>query len=198
MHEHKILILPGDHVGPKIIAEAIKVLDAITKSFGTKLVYEYNLCGGSSIDVHGTTITGAVLAKAENSDSVLFNSVGGPKWGAGKVRLKDGVLQLRKKFNCWANIRPCRFLSDRLVEFSVIKERVVRGTDFIVLRENYGGAYFGSKVETDEFASDSWVYSKSEIQRISCMTAFLARTQYPDNSVVFSLDKDNIQAPCCN
>lgn len=134
------------------------------------------------------------LPKPKKSDSVISGSVGGPKCSASKVRPEEGVLQLRQKLNCWANIRPCRFPSDHLIEFSVFKEDVVRGTDLIVLRENCGGAYFGSKVETDEFASDSWVYSNSEIQRISRMVAYLARTQYPDNPVVFSLDKANVLA----
>lgn len=194
MPEHKILVLPGDHVGPEVIAEAIKVLDAVSERFDIKFLYEYELFGGASIDVHGTAITDSVIEKAKASDSVLFGSVGGPKWGAAKVRPEEGVLRLRKELDCWANIRPCRFPSDKLVKLSVIKEDIIRGTDFIVLRENCGGAYFGPKVETDEFASDSWQYSKPEIERISLMAAYLARTQYPDNPVVFSLDKANVLA----
>lgn len=192
--EYSVLVLPGDHIGPEIVAEAVKVLEAVSKKHSFKISFEYDIFGGASIDKHGEPITDAVIAKAKASDAVLFGAVGGPKWGAGAIRPESGVLRLRKELDCWANIRPCRFPSESLVSRSVIKEDIVKGTDFIVLRENCGGAYFGPKQETDEFASDSWEYSKPEIQRIARMAAKLALSEYPQNPVVFSLDKANVLA----
>lgn len=192
---YKILVLPGDHVGPEVVAEAVKVLKAVADQDNSlKFEFSYDIFGGASIDKHGEAITNAVIAKAKASDAVLFGAVGGPKWGAGKVRPEEGVLRLRKELNCWANIRPCKFPSDSLVSRSVIKEHVVRGTDFIVLRENCGGAYFGAKVEREDFASDSWEYSKPEIQRIARMAGYLAKQHSPSNPKVFSLDKANVLA----
>lgn len=191
----KILILPGDHVGPEVINEAVKVLKAVSQKIPSiSFEFHHDIFGGASIDKHGQPITDHVIAKAKASDAVLFGAVGGPKWGAGNVRPEEGVLKLRKELNCWANIRPCKFPSQSLVSRSVIKEHVVRGTDFIVLRENCGGAYFGAKVETPDFASDSWEYSKPEIQRIARMAAYLAIKHDPANPKVFSLDKANVLA----
>lgn len=194
MSNYKILILPGDHVGPEVVAEAVKVLKAVEQIFPIKFEFVYDIFGGASIDQYGEAITDSAIAKAKTCDAVLFGAVGGPKWGAGKVRPEEGVLRLRKELNCWANIRPCKFPSESLVSRSVIKEHVVRGTDFIVLRENCGGAYFGAKVERDDFASDSWEYSKSEVKRIARMAAYLAKQQNSKNPKVFSLDKANVLA----
>lgn len=191
----KILILPGDHVGPEVVAEAVKVLNAVAEQDPSlHFEFSYDIFGGASIDKHGAAITDEVIAKAKASDAVLFGAVGGPKWGAGKVRPEEGVLGLRKALDCWANIRPCSFPCESLVSRSVIKEHVVRGTDFIVLRENCGGAYFGAKVEKEDFASDSWEYSKSEIQRIARMAAYLAKTKNSEKPRVISLDKANVLA----
>ena len=191
----KILVLPGDHVGPEVVREAVKVLEAVSeKCPSIKFEFSYDIFGGESIDKHGTPITEEVIVKAKSSDAVLFGSVGGPKWGAGEVRPEEGVLRLRKELNCWANIRPCQFPSESLVSRSVIKEHIVKGANFIVLRENCGGAYFGAKVETPDFASDSWEYSKSEVQRIARMAAYLAKKQNQAKPKVFSLDKANVLA----
>lgn len=201
---YKVLVLPGDHVGPEIIAEAVKVLKTIeehhsVKKRGIQFEFEFEDFGGSSIDKHGVAITEDVLKKAEASDAVLFGSVGGPKWGAGKVRPEQGVLELRKRLNCWANIRPCKFPSESLESQSVLKPDVVHGTDFIVLRENCGGAYFGPKVEEKDYASDTWGYSRSEVERITRMAGYLAKKHQKTNlngqkSKIISCDKANVLA----
>lgn len=204
-----ILVLPGDHVGPEIVDEAVKVLHAIEQVSNSpsksplfpetpiKFNIEYEIFGGASIDKHGVPITREVLDKAQKVDAVLFGSVGGPKWGAALngVRPEDGVLKLRQELKCWANIRPCQFISKRLEQNSVIKPDIVTGTDFIVLRENCGGAYFGPKVENDDFASDGWQYSKPEVQRIARMAGYLAKN-YPTTNINF--DKKSVKITSCD
>lgn len=202
------MVLPGDHVGPEVIAEAVKVLDVIQASSKTsshfsepvEFNYQYDVFGGSSIDKHGVPITPETLQKASASDAVIFGAVGGPEWGASadSPRPEQAVLDLRKHLDCWANIRPCRFPSKRLEKRSAVKESVIAGTDFIVLRENCGGAYFGPKKEEPSFASDSWEYYDWEIERIARMAGFLAR-EYPGNSGgppkrITSCDKANVLA----
>lgn len=205
-----ILVLPGDHVGPEIVAEAVKILKTVEETCTSPEIefnISYDIFGGASIDKHGVAITQEVLEKAKQADAVLFGAVGGPKWGASatSVRPEQGVLDLRKALNCWANIRPCRFPSQSLVSKSVVKENIVSGTDFIVLRENCGGAYFGPKTETEDFASDSWQYSRNEITRIARMAAYLAKTYpkrgnekknipNPSPAKIISCDKANVLA----
>lgn len=195
----RILVLPGDHVGPEIVREAIKVLNTL-KSCRPELHFEttFDLAGGCSIDKHGVPITPEVLDKAKNSDAVLFGSVGG-------TRITDpesSVLSLRQHLNAFANIRPCEFFVSSLIELSPIKREIVAGTKFVVVRENCGGAYFGEKTEGKEFASDLWGYRTAEVERISRVSAAVARilgrkgdgkgTSGP--AIVWSSDKANVLA----
>ncbi|VVT55270.1 uncharacterized protein SAPINGB_P004512 [Magnusiomyces paraingens] len=220
-----ILVLPGDHIGPEIVAEAVKVLHVVEKysKQDLKFALEYDLFGGASIDRHGEPITEQVLQKAEASDAVLFGSVGGPEWGPSLVantdentqdtslldtvkcnRLKgarpeQGVLELRRRLDCWANIRPVRLIAPALAaRVSAIKEHILRGTDMIVLRENCGGAYFGAKTENSDFASDAWAYTRQEIERVTQMAGYLAENypgQVKGRSVkITSCDKANVLA----
>jgi 3-isopropylmalate dehydrogenase len=191
---YKILVLPGDHAGPEVVEEALKVLREVERLKGGEVKFElhYDLFGGSSIDKHGTPITEQVLQKAEKSDAVLFGAVGGPRWDDKRPRPESAVLALRKRLNCWANIRPCRFPCESLASISVLREDVVKGTDFIVLRENCGGAYFGEKVEHDDYASDVWGYSRPEVERITRMAGYLA-TKHGTRRII-SCDKANVLA----
>jgi 3-isopropylmalate dehydrogenase len=204
MPQFNILVLEGDHIGPEVIAEAVKVLRAaeahlaISKK-GIKFVLEFDLLGGQSIDAHGVPLTAQVIQKAKKSDAVLFGAVGGPKWGmTGALRPETSVLDLRKALNCWANIRPCKVPSNGVAKCSPIKESVVKGTDFIVLRENCGGVYFGAKEETPNYAHDVWGYHRWEIERIARMAAYLARKHggAAGPSKITSIDKANVLAVC--
>ncbi|KAK1635701.1 3-isopropylmalate dehydrogenase [Colletotrichum phormii] len=193
MASHKILVLPGDGVGPEIIAEAIKVLDVIQNASGVKFEIRSELMGGCSIDEHGVALTQEVLDVAKASDAVLFGSVGGPKWGAGKVRPEQGVLALRHGLNAFANLRPCKFASKSLVDRGPIRPELTEGTDFVLVRENCGGAYFGDKTEEEDFASDAWAYSRAEVERVAKVAADLAMETDPPQQVI-SCDKANVLA----
>ncbi|EXJ79603.1 3-isopropylmalate dehydrogenase [Capronia epimyces CBS 606.96] len=203
----RILVLPGDHVGPEVMAEALRVLDVVQASSSGKIKFEYNhqIAGGCSIDKHGTPITDEVLRIAkEESDAVLFGSVGGPEWGTTYPNPESGLLRLRQHLDAFANIRPCTFYSRSLIPLSPLKPAIADGTNFILLRENCGGAYFGAKVEEADFASDSWAYRRDEIERCARVAAALATTmgkdglgtgQCPDGpATVWSSDKANVLA----
>lgn len=199
----RILVLPGDHVGPEIVAEAIKVLRTIEECRpGLHFETTFDLAGGCSIDKHGIPITTEVLDKAKASDAVLFGSVGGPEWGHAVPNPESALLSLRHHLNAFANIRPCEFFVSSLIELSPIKREIVAGTKFVVVRENCGGAYFGEKTERKEYASDLWGYEAVEIERLCRVSAAVARilgrqgdgkgTGGP--AVVWSSDKANVLA----
>jgi 3-isopropylmalate dehydrogenase len=197
----RILLLPGDHVGPEVMAEAVKVLDVIEKHRpAIKFEKTFDLAGGCSIDKHGVPITEEVLKKAENSDAVLFGSVGGPEWANASPGPETGLLQLRKRLDAFANLRPCDIVVPSLIEASPIKPDIVKGTKFIVVRENCGGAYFGQKVEKPDEASDLWVYTPPEVQRLARVSAAVARILGKDGkggggpATVWSADKANVLA----
>jgi len=151
-----ILILPGDGIGPEIMTEAIKVLKAF-ETPTTQFTLRNELIGGCSIDAHGKSITDGVKEAALNSDAVLFAAVGGPKWDHIRRGLdgpEGGLLQLRKAMDIYANLRPCSADSpSRSVarEFTPFREEIIEGVDFVVVRENCGGAYFGRKVEESDY-----------------------------------------------
>ncbi|KAH7171515.1 beta-isopropylmalate dehydrogenase [Dactylonectria macrodidyma] len=199
----RILVLPGDHVGPEVMSEALKVLDVI-EELRPRLKFErtFDLAGGSSIDKHGVPITKDVLEKAADSDAVLFGSVGGPEWAQSSPPPETGLLLLRKRLNAFANLRPCEILVPSLIDASPLKPEIVKGTKFIVVRENCGGAYFGEKIETPAVASDLWVYTPSEVQRCARVSANVARILGRDGdskggggpAVVWSADKANVLA----
>ncbi|KIH94883.1 3-isopropylmalate dehydrogenase [Sporothrix brasiliensis 5110] len=197
---YKLLVLPGDHVGPEVVAEALKVLDVVEASRpGLKFERDFDLAGGASIDKHGVPITEAVLAKAEASDAVLFGSIGGPEWAGAVPTPESGLLALRRRLDAFANIRPCAFYAPSLVKQSPIKEHLVKGTHFVVVRENCGGAYFGDKREDADVASDLWEYKTPEIERLAHVSAAVARLMgRPEDrskaAKVWSADKYNVLA----
>lgn len=204
MPSFQILVLPGDHIGAEVIAEAVKVLRAaeaheVVAKKGIKFDLDFDLLGGQSIDAHGIPLTPQVIEKAKQSVAVLFGAVGGPKWGmTGALRPETSVLDLRRALNCWANIRPCKMPSNGVAKCSPVKESLVKGTDFIVLRENLGGVYFGEKTETPDYAHDVWGYNRWEIERIARMAAYLARKHggLKGPSKITSIDKANVLAVC--
>ena len=180
----KIILLPGDGIGPEIIAPALEVLSAV----GTNFDYEEHVFGGASIDVHGTALTDETLAACRAADAVLLAAVGGPKWDttdASKPRPEQGLLGLRKGLGLYANLRPVRPLP-ALYDASPLKREVIEGTDLLVVRELTGGIYFGEKTRTADFASDLCAYSREEISRIARVAFKAARRK------VSSVDKANV------
>jgi 3-isopropylmalate dehydrogenase len=179
-----IVTLPGDGIGPEVLASALEVLGAVADD----LAYEEHPFGGAAIDAHGTPLTDETLAACRRSDAVLLAAVGGPRWDStdpGAPRPEQGLLGLRKGLGLYANLRPVR-LSPALVDASPLKRELIEGTDMLVVRELTGGIYFGTKERTADRASDLCEYTVPEIERIA-RTAFAAA-----RSRVTSVDKMNV------
>ncbi len=180
----KIILLPGDGIGPEIIAPALELLAAV----GTNFDYEEFLFGGASIDAHGTALTDETLAACRGADAVLLAAVGGPKWDTTdphRPRPEQGLLGLRRGLGLYANLRPVRPLP-ALYDASPLKREVIEGTDLLVVRELTGGIYFGEKTRTADAASDLCVYTRAEVQRIARVAFKAARRK------VTSVDKANV------
>ncbi|PKX94958.1 3-isopropylmalate dehydrogenase [Aspergillus novofumigatus IBT 16806] len=154
---YNILVLPGDGIGPEVMTEAVKVLKVFENEH-RKFNLRQELIGGCSIDAHGKSVTEEVKKAALESDAVLFAAVGGPKWDHIRRGLdgpEGGLLQLRKAMDIYANLRPCSASSPSASiakEFSPFRQEVIEGVDFVVVRENCGGAYFGKKIEEEDYA----------------------------------------------
>lgn len=199
---YKIVTLPGDGIGPEVIEQASRVLDVLSES--GKVKFEVKACdfGGIAIDNHGNPLPPSTLQACQAADAILLGSVGGPKWGVGKVRPEQGLLELRKTLGLYANIRPALFPSESLLQLSPLKDSIASGTEIIVVRELIGGIYFGQRTEATSFeadggeasvATDECRYSVAEIQRIARVAAFLAMTTTPPMAV-HSVDKANVLA----
>jgi 3-isopropylmalate dehydrogenase len=179
-----VVTLPGDGIGPEVLASALEVLVAVAPD----LDYDEQPFGGASIDAHGTALTDETLAACKQADAVLLAAVGGPKWDstdAAAPRPEQGLLGLRKGLGLYANLRPVRPVP-ALLDASPLKRELIEGTDMLVVRELTGGIYFGAKERTAERASDLCEYSVEEIERIA-RTAFQAA-----RSRVTSVDKMNV------
>jgi 3-isopropylmalate dehydrogenase len=178
-----IVLLPGDGIGPEIMAAARQVLDALGE-----FEYDERLVGGASIDAHGTALTDEVLEACRSADAVLLAAVGGPKWDTtdpAKPRPEQGLLGLRKGLGLFANLRPVR-PSPALLDASPLKRERIEGTDLLVVRELTGGIYFGDRGLDEDTAHDTCVYSEHEVERIANVAFELARRK------VTSVDKANI------
>src|SRR5580700_5931736 len=161
----RVVLLPGDGIGPEITAPTLDVLNAV----GADLEYEEHLFGGASIDAHGTALTDDTVAACKAADAVLLAAVGGPKWDTtdpSKPRPEQGLLGLRKSLGLFANLRPVRPLP-ALYDASPLKRERIEGTDLLVVRELTGGIYFGEKTRTADSASDVCAYTRAEIERIA-------------------------------
>jgi 3-isopropylmalate dehydrogenase len=180
---HRIVTLPGDGIGPEILAPSLEVLRAVGD-----FEFESHPFGGASIDLHGTALTDETLAACRAADAVLLAAVGGPKWDTTDPhapRPEQGLLGLRKGLGLYANLRPVKPLP-ALYEASPLRRERIEGTDLLVVRELTGGIYFGEKTRTGTYASDVCAYSTEEIERIA-RTAFNAA-----RSKVSSVDKANV------
>ena len=179
----RIVALPGDGIGPEVLAAARRLLDEL----GSFEVDE-QLVGGASIDAHGTPLTDDVLAACRAADAVLLGAVGGPKWdaqGQGSPRPEQGLLRLRKEMGLFANLRPVRPIP-ALLDASPLRRERIEGTDLLVVRELTGGIYFGDSGRRGNEAYDTCVYSVPEIERIAEIAFALARRR------VTSVDKANV------
>lgn len=168
----KITVLPGDGIGPEIVAEAVKVLNKIADKFGHSFDYTYVDIGGCSIDKFGVPITDEGMEKCKESDSVLLGAVGGPKWDGcdPSIRPEKALLKVRKELNLFANLRPTK-LFPQLKDASPLKQEIVGGgIDLLIVRELTGGVYFGQRkteeVNGELVATDYMPYNESEIERI--------------------------------
>jgi 3-isopropylmalate dehydrogenase len=180
----KIVTLPGDGIGPEVLAAALELLDAVAPD----LTYEDHLIGGAAIDATGTALPDETLDAAKRSNAVLLAAVGGPKWDTTdphKPRPEQGLLGLRKGLGLYANLRPVRPLP-ALYDASPLRREVIERTDLLVVRELTGGIYFGDKGRADGRAHDVCAYTEEEIERIA-RTAFRAA-----RSRVSSVDKANV------
>ena len=169
----KIAVLPGDGIGPEIIAQAVAVLDAVAQKYGHEFTYEYAQIGACAIDACGDPYPERTHEICMNADAILFGSIGDPKYDndpSAKVRPEQGLLKMRKSLGLYANIRPVKPY-DSLLDASPLKNERVAGSDFIVVRELTGGIYFGERGRDGDSAFDSCVYSKEEISRVA-RTAF--------------------------
>jgi len=185
---HHILTLPGDGIGPEIMAPTLELLRALGD-----FEFEEHLFGGASIDAHGVALTDEVLEACKRADAVLLAAVGGPMWDTtdpSKPRPEQGLLGLRKGLGLYANLRPVKPLP-ALYDASPLRRERIEGTDLLVVRELTGGIYFGEKTRTDTFASDVCAYSSEEIERIA-RSAFLAAERRSAKPRVTSVDKANV------
>jgi len=193
--QYQIAVLPGDGVGPEIITEAIKVLERIGQKYGCSFRWQYALIGGAAIDAEGVAVSRETLKMCRGSEGVLLGAVGGPKWDdpLAKVRPEDGLLEIRKALGLFANLRPVQVFPE-LVDGANLKPEVVRGVDFIFVRELTGGLYFGRPkkrwtTSRGRRAVDTMSYSEKEIERIVRVGYELARTR---GRKLISVDKANV------
>jgi 3-isopropylmalate dehydrogenase len=179
----KLVALPGDGIGPEIMAAGLRVLSELGD-----FEIDERLVGGASIDEHGVALADDVLEACRASDAVLLAAVGGPKWDStdpGAPRPEQGLLALRKELELFANLRPVR-PSPALLDASPLRRDRIEGTDLLVVRELTGGIYFGDRGRQDGTAHDTCVYSEPEIERIARVGFKFARRK------VTSVDKANI------
>lgn len=179
MHK-KIVVIPGDGIGPEVTQQSIRVLDAIALQYGHKFTYSFGLMGADAIDRTGNALPDETIELCLNSDAILFGAVGHPKYDndpTAKVRPEQGLLKLRKSLQLFANIRPVVPFT-ALHHLSPLKSKNLEGVDFLIYRELTGGIYFGNKSlsEDGNTASDDCIYTSSEIERIAHL-AFQAAQQ---------------------
>ncbi len=195
MPTYNLLLLPGDGIGPEVMAEARRVI-AWFNDHGADFECEEDLVGGVAYDAHGVAITDATMAKALGADAVLFGAAGGPKWDnvGYDVRPEAGLLRLRKELELFANLRPA-IVYPALADSSSLKRELIEGLDLLIVRELTGGVYFGEpKTITDignnqKRAIDTQVYDTYEIERIARVAFDLARAR---RNHVTSMEKRNV------
>lgn len=191
----RVLLLPGDGIGPEVVTQARRVLEATCEQFGLSLEFSEAVVGGAAIDRYGVALPPAALAAAQQADAILLGAVGGPKWDdpQAPVRPEQALLGLRKELGLFANLRPVRAI-ESLLDASTLKPEVLRGVDLVVVRELTGGIYFGQPSERRQGANgrealDTMLYNEHEIARLMRTSFELARQR---RKKVSSVDKANV------
>lgn len=194
--ELKIALLPGDGIGPEIVGEAVKVLNSVAAKYGHTFNYTKALVGACAIDATGDPYPAETHAVCQAADVVLFGAIGDPKYDnnpTAKVRPEQGLLRMRKSLGLFANLRPLAVF-DSLAERSPLKTEIVKGADFLCVRELTGGMYFGrpqGRSEDGNTAYDTCVYTREEVERILKLAFELAQKRRKQLTVV---DKANVIA----
>lgn len=188
-----IAVLAGDGIGPEISAQGVAVMQAVCQKFGHEATFTPALVGAAAIDAVGDPFPEDTYEICKKADAVLFSSVGDPKFDNNpnaKVRPEQGLLAMRKKLGLFANIRPVQTF-DCLIHKSPLKDELVRGADFVCIRELTGGMYFGEKKEGDDYAYDTNAYSREDVERILKVAYAYAQRRRKHLTVV---DKANVLA----
>lgn len=191
--ELKIAVLAGDGIGPEISAEGVKVMKAVCSKFCHQVTFTEALCGAAAIDAVGNPFPEETLKACQDADAVLFSAVGDPRFDNNpnaKVCPEQGLLAMRKQLGLFANIRPVQTF-DCLIHKSPLNDELVRGADFVCIRELTGGMYFGEKKEGDDYAYDTNAYSRHEVERILKVAFEYAQRRRKHLTVV---DKANVLA----
>ncbi len=196
MAPYRLLLLPGDGIGPEVMAEVEKVIGWLGRTGFAEFETETDLVGGSAIDAHGVPLSDETLAKADAADAVLLGAVGGPKWNgvAYEIRPEAGLLRLRKDLGLFANLRPA-ICYPALADASALKRELVEGLDIMIVRELTGGVYFGEPKEItvlddgSKRAVDTQLYTSAEIERIAHVAFDLAKKR---SGRVASAEKHNV------
>ena len=190
----KIVLLPGDGIGPEVVAEGQKALNAVARKFGHRFEFETCLIGGCAIDATGSALPDATTAACKSSQAILLGAVGGPKWDdpRAKTRPEAGLLKIRKELQLFANVRPVKAY-DVLVDASPLKRSIVEGVDILFFRELTGGIYFGESGRrshpSGEEAFNTMIYNTGEIERITRMAARAAQGR---RKKLTQVDKANV------
>ncbi|MGI9304863.1 MAG: 3-isopropylmalate dehydrogenase [Gammaproteobacteria bacterium] len=193
---HKLLVLPGDGIGVEIVAEAIKVIDALRRDFDLSLEIEHASVGGAAYDAEGAPLPAATLERARRADAILLGAVGGPQYDnlPRELRPEKGLLQLRAELDLFANLRPA-LLYPQLADASSLKPELVRGLDILIVRELTGGIYFGEPRGIRETESgeregfNTLVYRESEVERAARVAFDIAGKR---ERRLCSVDKANV------
>ncbi len=194
----KIVLLPGDGIGPEVVREGRLVLEAIAKRHGHRFEFSEHLIGGCAIDAHGTALPDVTLEACRQADAVLLGAVGGPKWDdpAAKTRPEAGLLKIRKELQLFANLRPIK-PSPYLLDASPLRSEIIKGTDILFVRELTGGLYFGESGRRQHASGEeAWnvmIYNTGEIERVVRMSAEAARKRRGRLTMV---DKANVLEVC--
>ncbi len=191
-----LVILPGDGIGPEIVAQAVKIIDWLKGHAGLDVILTHDLIGGQAYDEYGVPFADSTLEICRKADAILMGSVGGPKWDGVDYdkRPEAGLLRLRKELDLFANLRPA-LVFDALVDASSLKPEIVKGLDILIVRELTGGVYFGEPRGIEDLGNgqrrgyNTQVYTTSEIERIGRVAFELARKR---SNRVTSCEKANV------